>query len=184
MKRFIQAQSHLLAAMQLFAEQKGLSNVGGEWAGGHAFLIAKNGKAQQGKPGRFLYQELALFVEFQLPKRAVSQLCQDPHLALEKSRASVLPCARQGGFGAVSCMGPTWRRGGTAIAGSFLQSWMKFCPLSFTQFLPGTPGGVAGAHRSQPGKERGAVGTTAANPSSSYPGQKWRAVVGGCVPHK
>lgn len=42
-----------------------------------------------------------------------------------------------------------------------------------TQVSPWSPGGVAGACRSQPGKEGGAVGIEAANPSSSFPGQKW-----------
>lgn len=42
-----------------------------------------------------------------------------------------------------------------------------------TQVSPWSPGGVARAYRSQPGKEGGAVGTEAANPSSSFPGQKW-----------
>lgn len=41
-----------------------------------------------------------------------------------------------------------------------------------TQVSPWSPGGVAGAYRSQPGKEEGAVGTEAANPFL-LPGQKW-----------
>lgn len=45
-----------------------------------------------------------------------------------------------------------------------------------------SPGEVAGARRSQPVWGRGAMGTAAANPNSSYPSQKWQAVVGGCVP--
>lgn len=72
--------------------------LGGQ-AGGHAILIAKNGKAQQGKLGRFLYEEAALYVEFQRPGRAASQLCQVLHYSLEKTRALVLPCAHQGALG-------------------------------------------------------------------------------------
>lgn len=48
----------------------------------------------------------------------------------------MLPGTRRGALGRFYCMGPTRRRGGTAIAGSFLQSWMKFGPFSSTEFLP------------------------------------------------
>lgn len=41
-----------------------------------------------------------------------------------------------------------------------------------TQVSPWSPGGVAGAYRSQPSKGGGAVGTEAANPFL-VPGQKW-----------
>lgn len=40
-------------------------------------------------------------------------------------------------------------------------------PFLLYPVSPWSPGGVPGARRSQPGEERGAVGTAAANPSSS-----------------
>lgn len=57
---------------------------------------------------------------------------------LSSAKSCITPWRKLGPWSCpVHTRGLWGSQGGTAIAGSFLQSWTRFCPFSFTKFLPG-----------------------------------------------
>lgn len=69
------------------------------------FKSKKNVKAQQGKPGRFLQEEPALYVEFQHPGWAVSQLCPALNCFPRENQGLGAALCALGCFGVVLCKG-------------------------------------------------------------------------------